>query len=72
MWEVALKKYVVTIEETISDVFEVTANDIKEAVAKGIEKYNACEFVLSPRNVQRKSIQVSSENQNEKTDFEEF
>ena len=41
-----MKKYVVTIEETISQEFDVMANNSEQAIAIAIEKYNLGELVL--------------------------
>lgn len=46
-----MAKYRVTIEEIISQDFEVEAENLDEAIDKTIEKYKSCEFVLEPGHV---------------------
>ncbi len=51
-----MKKYTITIEETISEDFEVIAESSEQAQAIAIEKYESGEFVLEPGNLIHKQI----------------
>ena len=65
-------KYTITIEETVSDTFEVEANSIKEATEKAIQNYNEAIFVLEPGNVTATHMQAVSEDEKEDSDWFEF
>ena len=65
-------KYKVTIEETISDDFEVEANSLSEAKQKAISDYKDGKIVLEPGELQQSKIMVVSNDYNEKTDWEEI
>ncbi len=54
-----MKKYTITIEETISEDFEIIAESTEQARAIAIEKYNSGEFVLVPGNLIHKQMQIS-------------
>ena len=41
-----MKKYTITIEETVSDIFYLEANSLEEAKEKAIANYNNSVFVL--------------------------
>ncbi len=45
------KKYVITIEETVSKNYEVSAINEEEALKTAVEKYRNGEFVLDPGEV---------------------
>lgn len=60
----------VTIEETISETFEVEATSIEEAMQIAEEKYNNGEFVLELGNLTCK--QMMAEGDNETTEWIEF
>lgn len=66
-----MKKFFITIEETISQVFEIYANSPEQAKDIAIKQYNAGEFVLTPGELLDKKIQIS-DNNNPLTDWEEF
>lgn len=53
------KIYKVTIEETVSQDFEIEAKNIKEALKIAEEKYSAGEIVLSPGNLLCKQISAT-------------
>ena len=59
-YEVMLKNYKrvfkVTIEEHISETFEVEANTLEEAMEIAEQKYNDGEFVLEPGNLTYKCM----------------
>lgn len=65
-------KYKVTIEETISDDFEVEANSLSEAKQKAISDYKDGKIVLESGELQQSKIMVVSNDYNEKTDWEEI
>jgi len=60
----------VTIEEMVSETFEVEATNIEEAMQIAEEKYNNGEFVLEPGNLTCK--QMMAEGDNETTEWVEF
>lgn len=66
-----MKKFFITIEETISQVFEIYANSPEQAKDIVIKQYNVGEFVLTPGELLDKKIQIS-DNNNPLTDWEEF
>lgn len=66
-----MKKYYITIEETISQVFEIDADNPEQAKELAIKQYNTGEFVLTPGELLDKKIQIS-DNNNSLTDWEEF
>lgn len=47
-----MKKYIITIEETIVQDFEIEAESPEEAFEIAEKKYDAGEFVLEPGEVQ--------------------
>ena len=65
-------KVLVTIEETISQSFEVEADSINEALEIAKDKYNAGEFVIESGNVTNKMIQGIAEGSEEGTEWVEF
>jgi len=58
-----MKKYTVTIEETVSEDFEIVAESEQEALEIAKQKYNSGEFVLAPGFVQRKQMAVFLEDE---------
>lgn len=65
-----MKKYTITIEETVSEVFYLEANSLEEAKEKAIENYNNSVFVLEPGNLIETNILV--ENDKESSDWFEL
>lgn len=51
-------KFVIAIEETVSEYFEVEAEDAEKAIKIAEEKYKKCEFVLEPGNLVYKQIAI--------------
>lgn len=49
-----LGRYVVSIEELVSQDFEIDAPSVEEAKRIAKEKYNNCEIVLEPGELQQK------------------
>ncbi len=66
-----MKKYVITIEETVSKDFEVYAEDIAEALGKAEDNYRAGIFVLDPGELIFKQIAVTQPN-DECTEWHQF
>lgn len=64
-------KYNVTIEETVSKTFEITAENEKQAKEIVMNNYNSGELVLAPGELTHKHIQVCDDN-NILIDWEEF
>lgn len=67
-----MKKFKVIIEETISQEFEVEAEDFENAEEIAIEKYDNGEFVLEPGEVSYKQMSVCDEDTQEQTNWFEF
>ena len=63
-------KITVTIEEHISQPFEVEADTLEEAMEIAEDKYHSGEFVLENPNVTAKLMMA--ENDYELTEWEEF
>jgi len=66
-----LGRYVVSIEELVSQDFEIDAPSVEEAKRIAKEKYNNCEIVLEPGELQTKRLSVINEN-GVSGDWEEF
>lgn len=64
-------KFIVTIEEMVSDNFEIEAETAEDAMRIAEEKYHCCEFVLEPGNLICKQMSILSPN-NESTEWIEF
>lgn len=61
--------YKIGIEEIVSAVFEVEAEDSEQALEIAKEKYRSGEFVLEPGELQSKNIAVLEP---ESTEWKEF
>lgn len=66
-----MAKYTVTIEETVSQSFEVEAESAEEAMAIAEQKYNDGEFVLEPGELVSKQMAITSPD-SETTEWTEF
>ena len=65
-----MKKFNVTIEEMVSQTFEVFAKNDEKAVKIAEKKYASGEFTLYPGNLVCKQMQIQSvDNNNELYDF---
>ena len=64
-------KITVTIEEHISQAFEVEANTLEEAMQIAEQKYNDGEFVVDAFNAPTAKLMMA-ENTYECTEWEEF
>ena len=67
-----MNRYIVNIEETVNEDFEVYAESPQEAFEIAAEKYENGEFVLEPGNLTDKKIAVFGENNEQFIDWEEF
>jgi hypothetical protein len=65
-------KFFITIEETISETFEVEENSVDEAVEIAKRKYNSGEFIVESGNVINRMIHCREENSEEGTEWIEF
>lgn len=65
-------KFLITIEEMVSQNFEVEADDMEEALKLAERKYNNGEFVLSPGNLVCKQISGECPKTGETTEWREF
>jgi hypothetical protein len=65
-------KVFITIEETVSNTFEIEENSMDEAVEVAKRKYKTGEFVLEPGNVINRKIHGIEENSEEGTGWIEF
>ena len=66
-----MKIFKITIEEHISETFDVEANDIDEAMKVAEEKYNDGEFVLELGNVTAK-LMMADDGEGDCTEWSEF
>ena len=66
-----MKKFIIAIEEMISEEFEVEAETAEEAMEMAKHKYDIGEYVLSPGNLAAKQMSVVSPD-NEATEWVEF
>lgn len=65
-------RFLVNIEEVVSETFEVEANSIEEALEIAGEKYDNGEIVLEPGELVGKRIAVFDVATNEWSEYEEF
>ena len=66
-----MKKFIIAIEETVVDTFEVEANSAEEAMEIAEENYGNGEFVLKPGEVTFKQMSVIKPSE-ESTEWVEF
>ena len=64
-----MKKYIITIEELVSQDFEVEASSLKEAWQIARKKYTDCEFVLEPGCLEETTINAIDIDTDEQTGF---
>lgn len=67
-----MKKFKITIEETVSETFEIIAENDEDARNIAEEKYNLGEFVLSPGNLICKQMEIQNETDNYFIDWIKF
>jgi hypothetical protein len=65
-------KFFITIEETISETFEIEENSVDEAVEIAKHRYNSGEFIVESGNVVNRMIHGREENSEEGTEWIEF
>jgi hypothetical protein len=65
-------KVFITIEETISDTFEIEENSVDKAVETAKSKYNSGEFIVESGNVTNRMIYGREENSEEGTEWIKF
>lgn len=65
-------KYIITIEERITDTFELEADNLEEAIETAIKNYNEAKFVLEPGNVTATYMQAISGDEKENSAWFEF
>ena len=58
-----MKKYTITIDETVSDIFYLEANSLEEAKEKAIANYNNSVFVLEPGNLIETNLLVENDDE---------
>lgn len=66
------KKYVVYIEETVVNSFDVEANSLEEALEIGRKKYRDGEFVVESETPLEVIAQATTEDASEMTPWEEI
>lgn len=66
------KEFTVTIEETVSDVFIVKAESLKDAVDKVSGAYRCGSIILEPGNLVQKKFHISDISSNEETEWVDF
>lgn len=64
-----MKKFIIAIEETVSQTFDVLAENVDEALMIAQSKYRKCEFVLEPGELICKQIASVGDNPTEWTEF---
>ena len=68
----SLKHFKITIEEMVSQTFDVYAKDDEDAETIVIENYNNGAFVLSPGNLVAKQMKIDNITDNEFNEWIEF
>ena len=68
-----MKKFKVTIEEHISETFEVEAADMDEAMELAEERYYNCEYILGAEaSVNARLMKGVDPEEDEETEWTEF
>lgn len=67
-----MQKFKITIEEHVSETFEVEASDIGEAMEIAEQKYRDCEFVLEPGNLTATLMMAESDDGEVATEWVEL
>ena len=65
-------KYKITIEETVSETFEIDADSMEEALKKAETGYNKGQYVLTPGNLTFKQMSGTCEETKESAEWVEF
>lgn len=66
-----MRKFIVAIEETVVEEFEVIAENAEQAMDIAKQKYNDCEFVLEPGKLISKQMAIAKPDE-EVTEWYEF
>ena len=67
-----MKTFNITIEETVSQTFEIEADSLEEAMEIAEQKYDDCEIVLEPRELVNKQMKGYDAEAEEETSWVEF
>lgn len=65
-------RWKVTIEETVSDTFEIEVGENEDAIEVAIQKYRDGELVLEPGELQNAQLMAESADGNECTQWVEI
>lgn len=60
-----MKKYAILIEETVTEEFEIFAENEDDALEKAHQKYKNTEFVLEPGELQHVKMTIIKSNTND-------
>lgn len=66
-----MRTFNITIEEHVSETFEVDAETLEHAMEIAEQQYYNCEFIVGP-NITARLMQGADENYNEVTEWVEF
>lgn len=66
------KLFKIVIEETVSDEFEVYADNLDDAVQIAKSNYSKGKFVLSPGNISNKKLAVIDMDNNSEYEWSDF
>ena len=67
-----MKTFKITIEETVSETFNIEAETMEEAMEIAERDYNDGYLVLEPGNLVAKQMMAEDEETNEATEWVEF
>lgn len=67
-----MKIFKITIEETVSETFDIEAETMEEAMEIAEERYYEGSLVLEPGNLIAKQMMAEDEETNESTEWIEF
>ncbi len=67
-----MRTFKITIEETVSETFEIEADTIEEAMETAEEQYDEGSLVLEPGNLVAKQMMAEDEESGEATEWTEF
>ena len=67
-----MKTFKITIEETVSETFDIEAETIEEAMEIAENDYNNGFLILEPGNLVAKQMMAEDEETNETTEWVEF
>lgn len=62
------QEFTVIIEETVSEEFEVCAENRKEAIKKATENYKTGKFLLEPGNIIFRQMAIINSSENDTTE----